>query len=140
MGSIPSFRRDSAWASYLSEIHSKEIGINFSPTELENICWLSLSNFFRTITLMTPLLEDLQNQPLPDEFGEVRVIEAHQQLCIFPNVADKVLEVHIEAVSVGGVENWLPPEVQTLLQGLQRISHFHGILYFHHEQTQENLV
>lgn len=85
------------------------------------------------ITLMIQVLEDLQHQPLPDELGQVRVVEAHQQLSIFPNVADKVLEVHIEAVSVGGVENRLPPEVQTLLQGLQRISHFHEILDFHHE-------
>lgn len=133
MGSTPSLKTDSAWTSHLSEIHSKVIGINFSPTELENICWVSISNFFRMITLMIQVLEDLQNQPPPDEFGEVRVVEAHQQLCIFPNVADKVLEVHIEAVSVGGVENRLPPEVQTLLQGLQRISHFHEILDFHHE-------
>lgn len=88
------------------------------------------------ITLMTTLLKNFQKKPLPDEFGEVRVIEAHQQLCIFPNVADKVLEVHIEAVSVCGVEYWLSPEVQTLLQGLQRIPHFHYILYFHYKHRR----
>lgn len=81
-------------------------------------------------TLMTELLKDLQKKPLPDEFGEVRVVEAHQQLCVLPNVADKVLEVHVEAVGVRGVEDWLPPEVQTLLQGLQRILYFHQIFYF----------
>lgn len=57
---------------------------------------------------------------LPDEFGEVRVIEAHQQLCIFSNITDEILEVYIEAVCVCCVKYWLPSEFQILLQGLQR--------------------
>lgn len=51
---------------------------------------------------------------LPDEGGLVRVIEGHEQLGVFPNVADKVLEVHIEAVGVDGTEDRLAPQVQVL--------------------------
>lgn len=52
--------------------------------------------------------------PLPDESGLVRVIEGHEQLCILPNVADEVLEVHIEAVGVDSAEDGLAPQVQVL--------------------------
>lgn len=51
---------------------------------------------------------------LPDERGPVRVIEGHKQLCVFPDVADKVLEVHIEAVGVDGAEDGLASQVQVL--------------------------
>lgn len=64
---IPRFRRESAWASSLPEIHPKVTGINFpplgqQPTELENICWISLFNFFRMITLVNKLLKNPQKQ------------------------------------------------------------------------------
>ena len=56
--------------------------------------------------------------PLPDELGLVWVIEGHEQLCIFPNVADKVLEVHEEAIGVDGTEDGLAPQIQVLQNGL----------------------
>lgn len=50
-----------------------------------------------------------RGSPLPDERGLVRVIESHEQLCIFPDVADKVLEVDIQAVGVDSTEDGLAP-------------------------------
>ena len=51
---------------------------------------------------------------LPDETGPVWVIEGHEQLCVFPNVADKVLEVDVEAIGMVGTEDGLSPQVQVL--------------------------
>lgn len=55
---------------------------------------------------------------LPDERGLVGVIESHEQLCIFPDVAHKVLEVNIEAIGVEGIEIGLAPQVQVLQECL----------------------
>lgn len=52
--------------------------------------------------------------PLPDELGLGRVIEGHEQLCVFPDVADEVLEVHEEAIGVDGTEDGPAPQIQVL--------------------------
>lgn len=48
---------------------------------------------------------------IPNELGLVGIIEAHEQLSIFSNVADKVLEVNIQTIRVGCVENGLAPQI-----------------------------
>ncbi|KAL0612738.1 hypothetical protein AAY473_016206 [Plecturocebus cupreus] len=48
---------------------------------------------------------------LPDKSGLVWVIEGHKQLCILPDVADKVLEVHVEAVVW---VQWIMPVIPAL--------------------------
>lgn len=67
----------------------------------------------------------LPEAALPDELGELRVVEAHEELCVLADVADEVLEVDEQAVGVGGVEHCLPSQLQALLEGLQRGRAFH---------------
>lgn len=55
----------------------------------------------------------------PDEFRLVRVVQRHQQLGVFSDVADKVLQVHEEAVGVHRAEQGLTPHFQVLKPRLQ---------------------
>lgn len=58
----------------------------------------------------------------PDEFGLVGVVQRHQQLGVFPDVTDEVLQVHEQAVGVHCAEQALAPHLQVLkphLRGTQ---------------------
>lgn len=57
----------------------------------------------------------------PDELGLVGVVQRHQQLGVFADVADKVLEVHQQAVGVDGAEERLAPRLQVLEPRLQAV-------------------
>lgn len=56
----------------------------------------------------------------PDEFGLVRVVQRHQQLGVFPDVADEVLQVHEQTVGVHGAEQSLTPHLQVLKARLHK--------------------
>lgn len=56
----------------------------------------------------------------PDEFGLVGVVQRHQQLGVFPDVTDKVLQVHEQAVGVHCAEKALAPHLQVLKPHLRR--------------------
>ncbi len=50
----------------------------------------------------------------PDELRLVGVIQRHEQLSIFSDVAYKVPQVHEQAVGVHGAEQGLTPHFQVL--------------------------
>ncbi len=56
----------------------------------------------------------------PDEFRLVRVVQRHEQLCIFSDVAHKVPQVHEQTVGVHRAEQSLTPHLQVLQPRLQR--------------------
>lgn len=59
-------------------------------------------------------------QSEPDEFGLVRVVQRHEQLGVFPDVADEVLQVHEQTVGVHGAEQSLTPHLQVLKARLHK--------------------